>query len=249
MRRFLILLAALVPLASAAFAAKQRSLSEIGVRAERFYAQKEWASAAAMYSLMIDERPDSARLYGRAVTAAAMRGETGEQRMLLRRALEAKVPIDSVFHYVEVSSFALGEASVLEKFLKLAVESEPWLSRKIDASLLDYYTFRRDGAAMVSYARRLLNGMPDSEKFGLRLAEGLLIEGRSGEAAKAFADVLVHHPSSLQALLYLGEMSLRKGDYVAAEHYLSRANAIDSTPHLVATLNQLRDRETSTTQD
>lgn len=232
-----ISLAAILPLVSAA--TPSRSLTDLGKKAERFFDQKEWASASAMYSLMIDQRPDSARLYGPAVVAAGMRRDATGQRELLRQALHAKVPLDSLFRYVEASGFGLGRADLYECFLKLAAETEPWMSRKIDAALLDYYSFRRDGAAMVEYSRKLLAGVPDNELFGLRLAEGLLIEGRDSEAAQAFERVLSSHPESLTALLYLGEMALARGDNASALRYFTRANGIDSTPHLLATIRRL----------
>ena len=150
-----------------------------------------------MYELMLEQRPDSAALYGRAVTAEGMRGDSVAQIMLLRRALAAKVPIDSLFASVEQASFALGQANLLEQFLKMSARAEPWLARKIDASLLDYYAFRRDGASMIHYAGKLLAGVLDNEHFGILLAEGLLIEGRDNEARQAFGRVLDSHPASL----------------------------------------------------
>lgn len=213
-----------------------RSLETLGIRADRFFDQKEWASASAMYSLMIDQRPDSAALYGRAITAAGMRNDTTEQRMLLKMALRSKVPLDSLFSSVQHASFALGQSHLLEHFLIMSARTEPWMERKIDSSLLAYYAFRRNGAQMIHYAGKLLKGVPDNEQFGLRLAEGLLIEGRTAEATEAFTEVLRHHPQSLTALLYLGEISMAAGDTAAAHDYLSRARAIDSTPRLDALL-------------
>ncbi len=238
LNRFLILLTAVCASTLYTFAANPatRSFETLGIRADRFFDQKEWASASAMYSLMIDQRPDSTALYGRAITAAGMRNDTTEQRMLLRMALRSKVPLDSLFSSVQHTSFALGRSHLLERFLIMSAQAEPWLSRKIDASLLSYYTFRRNGAEMIRYARKLLEGMPDNEQFGLRLAEGLLIEGRTAEATQAFARVLDHHPQSLTALLYLGEIAMADGDTARAREYLSRARAIDTTPRLEALL-------------
>ena len=237
MRKLLIaLLATVMALPALRALGPAPTLDELGIKAERYIAQKEWASAAAMYSLMIDRRPDSAALYGRAVTAAAMRGIESEQLTLLHQALTSHVPIDSLFAAVQQSSFSLGQSSLLEHFLILSAKAEPWMSRKIDASLLDYYTFRRDGAAMIEYAEKLLKGLPDSEQFGLRLAQGYFIEGRDAEAVATWQSVLEHHPESLEALLYLGEMSRRTGDTAAARSYFTRANNIQPSPRLAAYL-------------
>lgn len=56
-------------------------------KAERFYSQEDWASAAAMYSLLIDENPDSTGYYARAITAQGMRNDTTAQMQLMRMAL------------------------------------------------------------------------------------------------------------------------------------------------------------------
>lgn len=237
MRKLLLaLLASIIALPALRALRPAPTLDELGIKAERYFAQKEWASAAAMYSLMIDRRPDSAALYGRAVTAAAMRGLEGEQRMLLRQAVEAHVPLDSLFMAVQRSSFGLGQSSLLERFLILSAESEPWMARKIDAALLGYYTFRRNGAAMIQYADRLLKGLPESELFGLRLAQGYFIEGRNAEAVATWKSVLDRHPDSLEALLYLGEMARRSGDTAAAQSYFARANNLQPSPRLAAYL-------------
>lgn len=214
------------------------TLADLGLKATRYFDQKEWASASAMYSLLLDQRPDSAMLYGRAVAAAAMRGDDSGETALLRQALGAKVPLDSLFSSVRQACFSIGNAHLYEHFLLLSGRSEPWLSRKTDAMLLDYYTFRRDGAAMVTYARKLLAGMPDSRIFALRLAEGLLIEGRDAEARDTLASLVATHPDSFEALLYLGEMALYAGDSAAATDYLARARAIRATPRLDALLSR-----------
>lgn len=231
-RRLASLAAMVATIISAVSVAPQRSFDTLAVRADRFFNQKEWASASALYTLMIDQRPDSAALYGRAITAAGMRNEVGEQQMLLRKALQSKVPLDSLFNSVAHSSFALGQSNLLERFLIMSAESEPWMSRKIDAQLLAYYTFRRNGEAMIEYASKLIKGAPDNENFGMRLAEGLLIEGRTDEAASAFRNLLDHHPQSLDALLYLGEIALEQSDTAMARAYLERARDICDSPRL-----------------
>ena len=237
--RIIAPLAALLISMAAAALPPSRSCDALAIKADRFFDQKEWASASAMYELMLEQRPDSAALYGRAVTAEGMRGDSVAQIMLLRRALAAKVPIDSLFASVEQASFALGQANLLEQFLKMSARAEPWLARKIDASLLDYYAFRRDGASMIHYAGKLLAGVPDNEHFGILLAEGLLIEGRDNEARQAFGRVLDSHPASLTPLLYLGEMAAERGDTTEAIAFLTRARAIAPSPRLDATLSRL----------
>ena len=127
-------------------------------KAARHYRAGEWANAAAMYGLLIDRHPQRTDCYARAITSAAMRDSlrpvaVTEQMMLLHRALRAGVPVDSLIISVGRESIALGHAGIYERFLKAAAESEPWMSRIVDAALLRYYTARRDPQAIERYAR------------------------------------------------------------------------------------------------
>lgn len=217
-------------------------------KATRFFDQKEWASAEAMYTLLIDRQPDKAAYYGRAVAAAAMREladpaletqNAAMQRSLLTKALKSRVPIDSLFKAVEQSSYELGHADFYETFMERAAENEPWLSRKISAMMLSYFSFRRNGAAMVEYASLLLEGAPDSESLLLSRAKGLMLLGREDEARESFVRALEVNPASIEALLYLGEMALTAGNKAGALDYLGRANAIEPTPRLAAVIASL----------
>lgn len=239
------LISLIIFLAASVTGAAAQSLE---TKATRFFDQKEWASAEAMYTLLIDRQPDKAAYYGRAVAAAAMREladpslrpqNAAIQRTLLTKALKSRVPIDSLFKAVEQSSFQLGHADFYETFMKRAAENEPWLSRKISAMMLSYFSFRRNGEAMVEYASRLLEGAPDSESLLLSRAKGLLILGRGNEAHETFIRALEVNPASVEALLYLGEMALTAGNRAEALDYLGRANAIEPTPRLAAVIASL----------
>lgn len=235
--RLIVLALCIIATGEVAFAATP-NIADLGKRANRFFDQQEWASASAVLSLLIDARPDSIPLYGQAITAAGMRGAEKEQIALLNQALHARIPIDSVFHAVGQTSFSIGQSDLLERFLKLSAEAEPWLARKIDASLLDYYAFRRDADGMLEYADRLIPAMPDNETFLLRRAEALLLLGRNTEAETAFADALKVNPDSLTALLYLGELARARGDENNARQYFARAAAIDLTPRIQSALQE-----------
>ncbi|MCM1029180.1 MAG: hypothetical protein NC342_01455 [Pseudoflavonifractor sp.] len=211
------------------------------VKAQRYFDQEEWASAEAMYSLLIDSNPTVARYYGQAVASSAMRAYDAPSmresvmagnKALLTKALKSRVPVDSLFRAVEASCFSIGHARFYEDFLKLSAESEPWLARKVNAIMLDYFAFRHDGVAMVEYATRLLEGAPDNERFLIVRGEGLMLMGRRAEARRDFLGALDANPTSLTALLYLGEMSQQDGHIDDAVEYYRRANAIAPTPRL-----------------
>jgi len=236
---FFFLAAAFFALTASPAASAASDAASLGLKAQRYFDQREWSSATAIYSLLIEQCPDSAGLYGRAITAAGMRGAEAEQQQFLRRALKERVPVDSVFSSVEHSCFALGRARLFEDFLILSARSEPWLSRKIDALLLDYYTFRRNGSAMVEYADKMLAGMPDSEFYILRRAEGLLIMGRREEARADFARAAAANPRCLTALLFLGEMAVEDKNPAAARGFLRSSAAIDPAPALAAAIDRL----------
>ena len=74
---------------------------QLEVKAERAFGYGEWASAAAIFDLMLEQKPDVPGTYGRAIVANGMRDATSEQMRLLSQALDNHVPFDSVFANVE----------------------------------------------------------------------------------------------------------------------------------------------------
>ncbi len=250
MMRSLLLTLILIATALTGVAAETDAadIQALETKASRLFDQKEWASAEAMYTLLIDRVPDRAAYYGRAVVSASMREiaspsfktqNAAFQKSLLTKALKSRVVIDSLFKAVEQSAFELGHAGIYETFMERAAENEPWLSRKISSMMLSYFTFRRNGEAMVEYSTRLLETTPDSENLLLSRAEGLMLIGCEDEAREAFAGALRVNPSSVKALLYLGEMALDRGNDAEALDYLSRANSLAPTPRLAATISLL----------
>ncbi|MCM1484448.1 MAG: hypothetical protein NC043_08935 [Muribaculaceae bacterium] len=230
---------------SAARSGTASDYSTLAAKAERFYNHKEWSSASAMYSLMLDERPDSASIYGYAMVAAGMRHADTEQIALLRQALNAHVPIDSLVSSTRRAAFEAGEAAQYEKFLLTVKKGEPWLKRSIDAYLLDYYLFRDDGSAIVQLSREMLAGLPDNEGFLYKLAQGQLLMSDIGGAMDTYRTILDLNPNAYDALLYLGcYHAMRytagsKTDAPVAREYLERALRIHSTPYVQSLIGTL----------
>lgn len=227
----LILLMAGIPLHAAT------SYQTLQQKAARFFGLGEWASASAMYSLMLDQKVDDPDVVGHAIVAAGMVGETDAQISLLTRALNAHLPIDSVLRATETASFDAGQTSLYEQFLFSVKEHEPWLSRVVDAYLLNYFTWRDNGPGIVRMSRVMLAGLPDSEQFLYSLAHGQLLCGDIAGAIATYRRIVKLNPKAYDALLYLGNYYIEADSTRSlGRDYLRRAQAIAPTPYVDQTL-------------
>ena len=77
-------------------------------RADRAYRHSEWASASALYDLMLEQQPAATRVYGRSIVANALLSDSTAQINLLARAIDNHIPFDSIFASVERESFSNG---------------------------------------------------------------------------------------------------------------------------------------------
>lgn len=220
-------------------AASAADYSTNAEKARRFYADADWAGASAMYSLLIDERPDDAELYAHAIVADGMRGDSLAQMTLMRGAIAHHVPFDSVFSAVESCSFAQGRADIYEKFLLTLRRSEPWLQRAVDSRLLQYYALRRYPAETERYAGIMLRGLPDNEDYLYLLAGAYVTAGEMDKADEVYRRIVSLNPRAYVALLYLGNRAADTGHKTAAIDYLRQAAAIKATPYVDARLAAL----------
>lgn len=202
------------------------------VRAERSFGFGEWAQAEALYELLLDERPDTAPVYARAIVAASLAGDTVRATSLLERAMAHAVPLDSVVEGVRAAAFGAGEAAVYADFLHRTRSRMPWMARAIDARLLDYYDFRADGAEIVRLAEAMLAGLPDSARYLKLLARGHMLQGDTARAEEAWRRLLKAHPDNLDALRALGCMLASDGRTDEARPLLQRAQDIEPTPYI-----------------
>lgn len=233
-------------LPSVVFAADYDALR---VKADRFFAQREWPSAAAMLDLMLDKRPDVASTYGRAIVVAALRGDTVAEMELMNRSIINYVPFDSTFAAVRSVSFSLGKTNLYEDFLLRTKTSEPWLSRTVDAYLMRYYAFRRNPAKMVEYSRIMLRGMSDNVDFMSTLALGLMLGGDPSLAIGVYERILQVDPDNYDALLAVGNYNYicwsgngaDTDALLRAFSALSRAQSLKSTPYVAETLDHLKE--------
>jgi len=241
MRKIVIFIVLLVT-ALRVFATEYEALS---VKAGRFYAYREWASALAMYQLMLDQRPDVADTYCHAIVASSMEGMTDESVRLLSQSMNAHVPLDSIYDGVQRLAFELGNALLYENFLESVGERYPWMRRNIDGRMLDYYVWRRDGRGMVEYAGRMLEGMPDNIRFLTVLADGYFALGRNRDAVDTYSKIIALDPDNYHALLVLGNYYDNVGRQdrfneearLLAVMYLTRADALKSTPYVTSRIS------------
>ena len=210
-------------------------------RAQRFFTYEEWASAAAMFDLMLEQRPDIPSTYGQAIVANAMRGNTSEQIRLMSLALDHHVPFDSVFSRVRQWSYHLGKADIYENFLTLNREAHPWMRRTIDAQLLKYYTFRRNGPEMITYSQRMLAGAPDNIGFLYTLASGQLLTGKSSEGIATLLRILSLDPDNYDTLVMLGNWyAEHPSPSISPLTYLNHAYSLRPTPYVASLIESLR---------
>lgn len=222
------------------------SYSTLAMKADRFYSQREWASASAMFDLMLDERPRDYSLYARAIVAAAMIPDSVGEMQLIDKAFTELCPVDSLFNGVERASFAIGQTALYERLLEKVKRSYSWTQRIVDARLLDYYVFRRAADKMLEYSDIMLSGSPDSIKFLRAKAQALLLLGRNREAEIELNRIIELDPDDIETLVTLGNLYLleghRSGNQEQKTHAVSllgRAYKLHPTPYLDRLLHQL----------
>lgn len=214
-----------------------RDYEATATKAARFFRYREWASAGALYSLMLADHPEVADTYGHAIVAAGMLADTAKQADLTAFALASHVPVDSLFTAVEHISFSVGQTSLYEDYLLETKTHTPWLKRIVDAYLMRYYAYRRDPQGMITYSKIMLAGNPDSQQFLYTLAQGYLIDGQTEEALNVYRHIVSLDPNALEALLYLANNSLRQaqGNPIARDEalaYFRQAQTIKATPYI-----------------
>lgn len=235
MRRLLPLLL-LIVLTAAAPADRYLSVSE---RAGRSFEWHEWNSAAALYEQLLDMRPDSSRVYSRTIVAYELSGDTAAGPVLVERAMAHGIGFASLIADVRATSFSVGAGDNYAAFLLRLQHEMPWMARAIDHQLLDYYTFRRDGAMMVKYSQVMLAGLPASVEYLSLLAEGYLLDDQGELAAATWKKILGIAPDDYSALLNLGIYSKLHGDAAQATDCLQKAYVIHPTPYVEVLLKEL----------
>ena len=231
-RAFLTLICAGACIAAAAAAGYDR----LAERASRSFQWEEWSSAAAMYELMLKERPDSLSSYARAITANQMVGDSAATVELVERAMSHGIGLSAVLEAVRLTDFSIGQGDRYGTYLHHLRNSIPWMSRALDNELLGYYTFRNDGPMMVKYANIMLAGLPDSVEYLALIANGQLLAGQPAEAAATWKKILEIDPDNFPTLVLLGNYYLQQGNETEGKTLLSKAQSVKQTPYITTLL-------------
>lgn len=208
----------------------------MATKAARFFNEGEWLNANAMYTLMLDQRPDVASTYAHAVMTNVMLNDTAAVSRVIAQSMAHNVPIDTLLNDVHRLSTRAGIADLYERLLVSLRGQFPWMQRSLNSYLLKYYTYRDNGPEMVHYARLMLQGLPDSKEFNSILARGYMLTGQYDEAVKTWVHILAVHPEDYDTLLALGNYYAAAGNMRTARPYLELAQAKCPTPYVAKLL-------------
>ncbi len=222
-------------------------------RAERYFKYKEWSSALAMYLLMLDERPDEVEPYYKAIVAGAMNNDSITQIDMLERTQQRGISLDSLFNGVRSVSFSIGEAGAYNNFLLLVKKHQPWLNRRINIYLLEYYDFRNDATNVIKTARQLLSQTPRNIGYMKTMARAYINIGDLDKAMECYKRILAIDGGDYDSLLALGNYyamqllqpsaikpRLSREDLIAlTQTYLHEAYNLYPTPYVAQLLAQV----------
>lgn len=214
----------------------QSNYEQLTARADRSFKWEEWSSAAAMYELMLKERPDSLSSYAHAITANQMAGDTVATVDLMERAMSHGIGLSELLNAVRTTVFSIGQGDRYGVYLLVLRDSIPWMRRALDNELLNYYTFRNDGPMMIKYAGIMLDGLPDSVEYLSLLARGQLLSGDDTAAADTWQKILHINPDDYSTLVMLGNYFILKGNETEGKALLSKAEAIRPAPYITKLL-------------
>lgn len=206
-------------------------------KSERFFDNREWLNAQAMYTLMLDIHPRQAPVYARSMICHYMAGDTTMAVAGVQRAMDHGVALDSLLSDVRDISLSVGAPRLYEDILQRAAVSYPWLKRSIDSYLLSYYDFRDNGPMLVRYAGIMLGATPQNLRYSRLLARGYMLDNKPDKAVAVWLGILAGHPDDYDTLLDLGNYYLLCGHRSDALPLLTRAQKLRPTPYLQSILD------------
>lgn len=209
-------------------------------KAQRFFDYSEWASANAMYMLMLEKEPSVISTYSHAVVANVMAGDTLQALSLVPKAMSNNIALDSLLTDVKATSFSIGRGDLYENYLLKIKTTYPWLSRVADNYLMQYYAFRRNGPQLVNYARTMLAGLPESRNFLRMLAEGLMLSGDLKGAETTWLRVVSLYPEDYETILDLANYFDAINDREATLNWMRRADTLKKSPYVTARIAALQ---------
>lgn len=205
-------------------------------KAARYFENREWPNAKAMYTLMLDARPRVTGTYAHAIVADYMQADTVAAMGMLASAMDHAVPFDSLLADVQRVSMAAGSGTLYEDMLLRSRQQYPWMARTIDGSLLRYYNFRDNGPMIIRYAKVMLAGMPENTEFETLLARGYMLDGQPDQAAAVWQGLIARDPDNRNAFLNLANYFESIGRPAEARPFFERAQQLHPTPYVAARL-------------
>ena len=246
---FRFLLAVVCVIAVSMPAAAEVSLSTIREKADRFYQHEEWANALAMFRAILEREPTDMQTYGRSVTVYGAISNPEEQMELLEATQRYALPLDSLFDEVRISAFEIGRPAILEDFMILVKEKQPWLKRNINIRLARLYDSRNNAEKMIEMSDTLLAVNPDDPSMLRIKARGYMLLDRYDEAVAVYKRIIGLNQKDVDAMLnigvyYFSEFDTRKLAHSSPEadearKYLGMAYRLNPTEHLRSMLDRL----------
>lgn len=207
--------------------------NSLAERAERSYQWREWSSAAAMYELLLDENPDSANYYVKAIVANQMLDNKNAQTDLVTRAMAHGIGLTDILHSVQSADYIVSDGDQYAALLENLKQSMPWMARAFDDEILRFYVFRQNGPMMVKYADMMLAGLPESLEYLEIKAQGYILQNDIQAAVPVWEKIVELHPDKCRtALLYLAFVAEKAGDTAKADELFERARALNATPYV-----------------
>lgn len=242
------LLLTLVALLTSVFAsarneAETEQYERLESKAERFFKYKEWASANAMYILMLEQKPECVSTYAKSIVVNIMAGDTVQALNLIPRAMKNNIHFDTLMKDVRNISFSIGRGELYEHFLIDIKDTYPWLTRVADNYLMKYYAFRQNGPELIRYAEMMLNGLPDNLNFLRMLAHGQMLIGQSDAALETWLRIYSLYPENYDTVLDIANYYDTISDIPEALKWMRRANNMHASPYIrsrIAALEKIR---------
>lgn len=123
---------------------------------------------------------------------------------LLEATQRYALPLDSLFDEVRISAFEIGRPAILEDFMILVKEKQPWLKRNINIRLARLYDSRNNAEKMIEMSDTLLAVNPDDPSMLRIKARGYMLLDRYDEAVAVYKRIIGLNPKDVDAMLNIG---------------------------------------------
>lgn len=209
-------------------------------KAKRFFDYREWASANAMYLLMLEQNPRDTQTYAHAVVAEMMTGDTIQALDMATRCMNYEIAPADFLSDIRNVSFSIGNGRLYEEYLLKIKKTYPWYTRIADNFLMQYYGFRQNGPELIKYADTMLQGLPDDRDFLRMLARGQLLDGNTRAALDTWEKTIRLYPDDYDTTLDLANTFDALDNRAEALKWMERAFQLRPTPYVRQRIETLK---------